>query len=287
MSKIITASCYKEEYLQIHKPQPLVDHYIEQVISSVMANNWHEKRFDDSVYENFSYELLSWVKHIPNVSLKGLDNFPYVNIINGCTQFIDNLYMQSKIQTFSNDYRYHQRLNLSKQVYSIEDLIPQIPLIVSMPFPAIGDVLPDMVDLLDYCLHKDIPVHIDSAWITCSNNLYFDFDHPAIQSIGMSLSKGLGLGWNRIGIRLSRDATSDSVTLMNSHNMNNRALVLIGLEFLKKIDPGHLWHKHQANYYKICRDFKLAPTNSIHLALKDGQPVGVSPLLRYLELYEM
>lgn len=65
--------------------------------------------------------------------------------------------------------------------------------------------------------------------------------------------------------------------------MNNRALAMIGLHFIRNLTPDHLWSTHTDRYYKVCKDFDLTPTNSIYLALQDGQPVGVSPLIRYLE----
>jgi hypothetical protein len=124
---------------------------------------------------------------------------------------------------------------------------------------------------------------VDGAWLTCCRGINFDLLHPSIKSVGISLSKGLGLGWNRIGLRWTRQAKADSVTIMNDFRMNNRALVMIGLHFLRNLEPDYLWNKHGANYYKVCADFALTPTQSIYLALRNGQPVGVSPLLRYLE----
>jgi hypothetical protein len=70
---------------------------------------------------------------------------------------------------------------------------------------------------------------------------------------------------------------------MNDFHMNNRALTMIGLHFIRKLPADYLWLTHGERYYKICRDFNLLPTRSIHLALKNSQPVGVSTLIRYLE----
>jgi hypothetical protein len=58
---------------------------------------------------------------------------------------------------------------------------------------------------------------------------------------------------------------------------------MIGLHFLRNLPPDYLWDTHGENYNKVCKDFNLTPTKSIHLALRNGQPVGISPLLRYLE----
>jgi hypothetical protein len=123
---------------------------------------------------------------------------------------------------------------------------------------------------------------VDGAWLTCCRGIDFDLSHPSIKSVAVSLSKGLGLGWNRIGLRWTRQPGADSVTIMNDFNMNLRAPAMIGLHFLRNLSPDYLWNKYGEVYYKICKDFDLTPTNSIYLALRNNQPVGLSPLIRYV-----
>jgi hypothetical protein len=152
-----------------------------------------------------------------------------------------------------------------------------------MPFPSIGAPHQDMEEILRECKIKNIAVHIDGAWISCCRDIDFDFSHDSIRSVGVSLSKGLGLGWNRIGLRWTRQPKPDSVTIMNDFHMNNRALSMIGLHFIRNFTTDYLWNTHGDRYYKVCKDFNLQPTNSVYLALQEGVPVGVSPLIRYLE----
>jgi hypothetical protein len=281
VNRIKIALTYSEEWLETDRPQPLSDNKLETLIQQVLGGNL-EKDITDQVYENFKSECQSWLVNSNLNTLQGFDAFLRKDIIIGCTQFIDNLYMQGPIQVLQGDYRYHERLNLAT-ISTAGSLISEMPLIVAMPFPNIGAPHEQMQDILEECRTKQIPVHIDGAWTSCCRDVHFDFGHPAIQSVGISLSKGLGLGWNRIGLRWTRQSKVDSITIMNDFRMNNRALVMIGLHFLRNLEPDYLWNKHGANYYKVCADFALTPTQSIYLALRNGQPVGVSPLLRYLE----
>lgn len=281
MKRIKQALDYNESFLETERPQPLSDLTIEQLIQDVLSGSL-DKDISDHVYTNFKYEMTNWLLAGRLNNLQGFDSFNRVDIINGCTQFIDNLYMQGPVQVLRGDYRYHERLGLA-YVKDVGSLIPDIPLIVAMPFPSIGAPHQDMEEILNECLAKKIPVHIDGAWISCCRDITFDFNHVSIQSVGISLSKGLGLGWNRIGLRWIRDNKQDSITIMNDFNMNNRALVMIGLHFIRNLSPDYLWNTHGNRYYKICKDFNLTPTNSIYLALRNGHPVGVSPLIRYLE----
>lgn len=281
MERLKIAASYSDEFLEIDRPQPLSDNKIDLAIQDVLSGKL-DKDITDSVYTNFKEESSKWIFGSTLNKLTGIDSFERIDIINGCTQFIDNLYMQGPVQVLRNDYRYHERLGLA-YVKDVGSLIPDIPLIIAMPFPSIGAPHQDMEEILEESRLKNIHVHIDGAWITCCRGIGFDFNHGAIRSVGISLSKGLGLGWNRIGLRWTRQPKPDSVTIMNDFRMNNRALSMIGLHFVKNFPSDYLWKTHGGRYYKVCEDFGLTPTNSIYLALRDGIPVGVSPLIRYLE----
>jgi len=280
------APSYSDEWLETDRPQPLVDNLIENLVQDVLAGNL-DKDITDNVYSNFKKEMPEWIFSSKLNRLIGLENFNRIDIINGCTQFIDTVYMKGPVQTFEGDYRYHARLN-SDIVYCVPGYLQSnLPLIIAMPFPSTGDVHRQMKNILDECLLKEIPVHIDGAWYTTCQDIEFDANHPAICSIGISLSKGLGLGWNRIGLRWTRNSNTDAITIMNDFNMNLRAPAMVGLHFIRNLPIDYLWKTHGDRYYKICNDFNLTPTKSIYIAIRDGQhPVGVSPLIRYLENHE-
>lgn len=274
-----TSISYSSEYLQVDKPQPLIDNHLEQLTNNVLSGKFSSEYIE---YSDFIVECSNWIEGTHLNTLIKLDEYTHKDITIGCTQYIDNLYMQGLVQTVAGDYRYHNRLGLSN-IKDVGCLIPCVPLIIAMPFPSTGDIHNNMTELLDECVKKDISVHIDGAWISCCRNIVFDFSHPSIKSVGISLSKGLGLGWNRVGIRYTKEPLNDSIGIMNKFNMNNRALITIAKYFMDNTQPDYLWLQHGENYSKVCKDFNLTETNSIYLALRDNQPVGVSPLLRYLE----
>jgi hypothetical protein len=150
-----------------------------------------------------------------------------------------------------------------------------------MPFPYYGDVHPNMYQILDKCHELKIPVHVDSAWISCIRDIEFNFDHPAIQTFGISLSKG-GIGGNRIGVRFARKKPEGAITIMNDFHMNQQPLLYIGLRFMQDFGPEYFWKKYESKYYKVCKDFDLKPTKTVHLAIENDKPVGVKSLLRAL-----
>lgn len=282
MMRYKIAPSYTVDYLETERPQPLTDNKIEQLIQDVLSGKL-DKDITDKVYTSFKKETTDWLLASKLNNLVGLDEYSSVDIINGCTQFIDSIYMKGPVQILEGDYRYHSRLNPDLCCSVPGYLQKDLPLIIAMPFPSTGDIHNQMASILDEAQDKGVSVHIDGAWFTCCREINFDVSHPAIKSVAISLSKGLGLGWNRIGLRWTRQTTADSITIMNDFQMNLRATVMIGLHFLRNLPPDYLWQRHGDRYYKICKDFNLIPTRSVYLALRDGHPVGVSPLIRYLE----
>lgn len=282
MGRIKIATEYAEQHLEVDRPQTLSDNKIESLINEVLDGKL-DKTITDKVYSDFELYTQDRIFNSRLNRLTGIESFNRVDITMGCTQFIDTLYMNQSLQVLAGDYRYHQRLNPAL-LYSVPGyLIPNKPLIIAMPFPSLGDVHKQMKEILDECLDKQIKVHIDGAWVSCSRNIVFDFRHAAIESVAFSLSKGYGLGWNRIGLRYKRDSKPDAITLMNDYHMNNRALVLVANHFMRNLPIDYIWNTHKHRYEKVCADFNLAPTNSIHIAMRNNQPVGVAPLIRYLE----
>jgi len=283
MERVRIAPKYDAEWLEVERPQPLCDNYLESLFTDT-ATGFNGIKPDHSlaIHEQFKEKATKFIFGSTLNTLSGIDTFSFVGIMAGCTQFIDNLYMQGPVQVLRGDYRYHERLGLA-YVKDVGSLIPDIPLIVSMPFPSIGASHHDMEEILHECKIKNIAVHIDSAWISCCRDITFDFDHVAIRSVGISLSKGLGLGWNRIGLRWTKEQTSDSITIMNDFHMQNRMPTMVANYVLDHVSSDYLWTKYSELNSKICKDFELIPSKAIHMAFKqDGTYVGLSPLIRHL-----
>ena len=268
---------YTTEWLQFDRPQPMYSSKINKFYDKFYQHNpVHTPDLDQKFKDTF----VQWLNNHKYSTFAGLDAFPRLDIINGCTQFIDDLYQRcGTLQTFENDYKYHWRLNNDLVYATVDTLDPTKELLIAMPFPFYGDVHPDMQEILDAAYEKNIPVHIDGAWISCIRDIEFNFDHPAIQTIGISLSKG-GMGGNRIGLRFARKTPKGAITIMNDFNMNSQALVSMGIKFMEDLGPEYFWNIYGEAYKTVLNDFDLEPTKAIHLARKDSKPVGVRSLLR-------
>lgn len=294
MSIITVPESYSETYIETHKCRPFVDKLQEQLILDVGKTHYYpldnsfsvaqvNKTID--IFDSFKTSFTDYITSSKLNSIVGLDKSLRSDIIIGCTQYIDDLHIRyPDIQVLTHEYNYHVRLKPNLIPCTVDTMCANIPLIISIPFSYYGGTHPDMSTILDRCVELNIPVHLDGAWITASKNIHIDFSHPAIVSLGISLSKGLGLsGWNRIGIRYTKDISEDSITVMNDHLQIPSVLVLVGSYFIKNVAIDHLWNTHGQNHYKICSDFNLNTTDTIHMATKDNKILGICNLLRYLE----
>lgn len=270
---------YTEEWLQYERPQPMYDGEINKFYDRFYKDN---PVHNGNLFEDFKEEFIKYLDGHHMNNLSGYKAFEFKDICVGCTQFIDDLYQRcgtNGIQILENDYKYHWRLNPDIEYVTVDTLDPKRELIIAMPFPYGGDVHPRMQEILDTCLERNIPVHIDGAWITCCRDITFDFSHPAVTTFCISLSKG-GMGGNRIALRFARQRPKGAITIMNDFNMNCQSLVHMGIKYMQDLGPEFFWNKYEDKYYQVCKDFNLTPTKAIHLATKDGKPVGVRPLLR-------
>lgn len=272
---------YTRAWLQYDRPQPMYSSHINKFYDDFYKwNPVHTGELDDQFKSGFD----DWMNNHTLSTWRGLNAFPRRDIINGCTQFIDDIYQRigKKVVTFEDDYKYHWRLNQEIEYATVDSIKHGRELIIAMPFPFYGDVHPNMDQILDAALAEGVPVHIDGAWISCIRDMDFNFDHPAIHTVGISLSKG-GMGGNRIGVRYARKTPEGAVTIMNDFNMNSQALVSMGIKFMAELGPEYFWKEYADEYNQVCNDFDLQPTKAIHLAKKDGRPVGVRSLLRCLK----
>lgn len=263
----------------------MYDKEIHRFLTQCMKSGENFGNDPRSLMADFKQEVANWITTSRLNNVSGLEAFQGRDVITGCTQYLDDLHMTrgNRIVVFPDEYRYHERLyGDALRVVDVAGLRAGDELIIALPFPAFGDIHPEMDAILDRCQALAIPVHIDACWYGCSRDIRFDFDHPAIHSVGFSLSKALGLGGNRIGLRFARERWTGPVTIMNDFAMEPQALVWLGLKFVRHFGADFLQNKYGAAQAKVCADFGLVPTKAIHLAMTEHGPVGLRPLLRML-----
>ena len=275
---------YSKDLLQYERPQSMYDSEVHHYISELTKSGENFAENPDKLFQDFKDSFHKWIVDSQLYLAEGLEFFPSRDIILGVTHYLDDLHItKQQIVVLENEYKYHWRIfGNSLNVKNPSELETGDVLIISLPFCYCGDIHPEMETILQICISKQIPVHIDACWMGCCKDIQFNFNQACIQSVGFSLSKSLGLGANRIGVRYSKNRWRGPVSVMNDFNMTSQILVWMGLKFIHRFGSDFWQKKYGKAYEKICMDFNLTSTKAIHLAYDGASPVGVRPLLRAL-----
>ena len=247
-----------------------------------LKENWYNKSQIRVSNDTFVQLADEWFKSTRINNLHGWDLFPCADIILGCTHYIESIVMKygwDGFQVLPEDYAYYGLMG--KFGVEAGNLMPNVPLIISLPNWKYSDIRPEWADVLTECEKKNIDIHIDFAWITTAKGIEIDLGHPNIKSFAMSMSK-YNMEWNRIGLRWSKQRTMDSITIFNHYygNVNNGS-VSCGAYMLKNIPRDYVWDTYGTQYDHVCEKYNLIKTKLLHVARVPGNeyPNGIGHLL--------
>lgn len=259
---------WSEQLLIQNGLPPIADLKLQQLQSNIITGYLCDTAPDP--YTRFSDVATQFFTRSKRYQLSGIEQFAHQDIIMGCNHFIDNLIMKhglAGLQIFEHDYRYYQRLWPNIQFAQLGALVPEKPVLIAAPVPGYLDLHPQWVEILAECEIKNIPVHLDASWLGAATDIDLDLSSSAIRSVCMSLSKGLGMGWNRIGLRWSREHDeTDGISIYNRFNMIPESLVRNGIVAMGQVGPDYLWDTYGDRHKEICRALKLRPSKIIHAA---------------------
>jgi len=241
--------------------------------------------------QTFLTKIDEWIRGHKRVKYIGLDTFDRRDAILGTTHQLDELHLihGQRICVYKGEYKYHRRLTnyKVKEIKSYKEIQPGNVFVVSYPSCITTGYHDEMDELLDHCELHGVPVHIDGAWFGQVRNFEFDITHNAIKSVSVSLSKALGMGSQRIGIRYMK--TEDlpdppgPIQIMNDFNYANVSDMWIGVKMMEHFGVDIWWSNYEEYYTKVCKDFGLTESNSFHVAWdKEGHQAGIRTALRML-----
>lgn len=232
-----------------------------------------------------------WIRLHKHIQYHGLDTFTRRDAILGTTHQLDELHQLhgKHIAVYRGEYKYHRRLTdfTVKEITHYSELNTGDVFIASYPSCITTGYHKDFDKLLDYCYNKQIPVHVDGAWFGQCRNFEFDVSHPAVQSVSVSLSKALGMGSQRIGIRYTKEKTVGPISIMNDFAYCNVSDMWLGVEAMNHFGPDYWWANYGDLYSKVCKDFNLTESNSIHVGWhveenEKPRQLGIRTPLRFL-----
>lgn len=240
---------------------PLQDSYLAE-----LKDSWYTQPQKDIEHETFVAKADEWFRSTKINNVQGWNKFPCIDVIMGCTHFIESLASKHKwnIQILGREYAYYSVMG--KQSTKQGELVPGVPLIVSMPNYFYGN-RPDWEMVLNECEAKGIDIHIDCAWITAAKDWSFDFDHPNIKSFAMSMSK-YNFTWNRIGLRWSRQRSMDSCTLISVQRKYNELTTACGSFMMDNLPRDYGWNTYGEKNKEIAKKLGMDQTMFFY-TLKD------------------
>lgn len=259
---------WSKEQLITDRLPPVFDKKLQQLQHQIINGQLSDTAADP--YTRFRTAAAKFFTSSQRYQLQGIEQFVHHDIIMGCNHFIDNLIMQhgvSGLQIFEHDYKYYQRLCPGITFAQVNKLIPGKPVLIAAPIPGYLDLHPQWAEIVAECENKNIPMHLDASWLGAATDIVLDLESPAIRSVCMSLSKGLGMHWNRVGLRWSRDQDpTDSISIYNRFDMIPESLVRNGMVAMSQVEPDYLWNTYGDRHREICRALKLRPSKIIHAA---------------------
>lgn len=241
--------------------------------------------------KHFLVEIDSWINQHRHAKYKNLEGMQYRDAILGTTHQLDELHMLhgNNIRVLPGEYKYHRRLTNFKvnEIKHYLELKHGDVFVVSYPSCITTGTHVDFDKLLDHCAEQKVPVHIDGAWFGQCRRFYFDVSHPAVSSLSVSISKAYGMGSQRIGIRYAKERPIGPISIMNDFDYCNVSDMWIGVEMMKHYGPDYWWNYYGHLYTKVCKDFSLEESNSIHVAWSADEHgrkhyVGIRTPLRFL-----
>lgn len=259
---------WSKEQLITDRLPPVFDKKLQQLQHQIINGQLSDTASDP--YTRFRTAAAKFFTSSQRYQLQGIEQFVHHDITMGCNHFIDNLIMQhgvSGLQIFEHDYKYYQRLCPGITFAQVNKLIPGKPVLIAAPIPGYLDLHPQWAEIVAECENKNIPMHLDASWLGAATDIVLDLGSPAIRSVCMSLSKGLGMHWNRVGLRWSRDQDpTDSISIYNRFDMIPESLVRNGMVAMSQVEPDYLWNTYGDRHREICRALKLRPSKIIHAA---------------------
>ncbi len=245
---------------------------------------WKEWLSEDTYFEckdEYLEKIDTWLHNTENNTLTGLDNFKTHDLIHGTTQAFDEAYYRHanrRLRIFRGEYAYHRRvfknhlfINNEQDEY-VDKLEANDWVIISVPFCGTGGEPPQHYEqVLDDALFLGIPVLIDCAWYGTCYDMNINLSHPAIHEVCFSLTKGLGIGNLRTGIRYSNYDSTDQNPIRQQNDYNHLPLgaAQIGIHMMETFHIDRIPDKYKQWQHDLCDVMGLKPANCIHIGMAD------------------
>lgn len=256
--------------------KPIRDDYVKEIISSIDAIdyspydqelNWRERSMP---IRQLREKFTEWSSPL----IKGLDQFPFMYIMNGNTDSLNLLFNTIKnIAWKKGDYSYYKHWHdaTGKPYQELESPTSVTDFLVTWPGYSMGDN-----SELDFALKCNASrLHLDCAYLGLVEPK--ELDASIFETASFSFSKTLAIPYNRISILFSKKEIPE-ISLLNKLGYVNLAGVKIANQLLKHISLSYWWDKYGGQQLKnLCATNNLTASKSILFAYENEKRIGLAP----------
>lgn len=259
------------------KHSAIYDPEFQKHLADAPWKEWLSKPGYFEVRHQYLADIHNWIMSSKMNEVKGLTRFKHRDMINGTTQAFDEAYHRysnRRLRILRGEYAYHKRV-VKDFVYLDDEQGNYIPLeendwvITSYPFCGNGGPTPHFGTIQDECLEKGLPLLLDCAWFGTCRDLTIDVYHPGITEVCFSLTKGIGLGNIRSGIRYSNYDDDYPIRQQNNYNHLPLGAAQIGIWQMKKFSADFIPQKYTMMYEHVCSMNNLLQTHCMMIAMLD------------------
>jgi len=255
----------------------IYDPEFQKHLTEAPWKDWLSKPGYFEVKHQYLADIHNWIMSSKRNTVKGLTRFKYRDMINGTTQAFDEAYYRysnRRLRILRGEYAYHKRV-VKDFVFLDDEDGNYVPLeendwvITSYPFCGNGSVPPHFEILQEDCLEKGVPLLLDCAWFGTCRDITIDVYHPAITEVCFSLTKGIGLGNIRSGIRYSNHEDDLPIRQQNNYNHLPLGAAQVGIWQMQKFSADFIPNKYEKMYEHVCIMNGLKQTNCMMIAMLD------------------
>jgi len=257
----------------------IYDPEFQKHLADAPWKEWLSKPGYFEVRHQYLADIHNWVMSSKRNTVKGLTRFKYRDMINGTTQAFDEAYYRyskRRLRILRGEYAYHKRV-VKDFVFLDDENGNYIPVedndwvITSYPFCGNGTMPPHFDQLQDDCLEKNVPLLLDCAWFGTCKDVTIDVYHPAVTEVCFSLTKGIGLGNIRSGIRYSDYDDDLPIRQQNNYNHLPLGAAQVGIWQMQKFSSDYIPDKYEKIYEHVCFANNLQQTNCMMIAMLDKE----------------
>lgn len=250
------------------------NHVITEFINYTLVNNFQEQTQRADIVETFLDNYTNWLSNSKLNELTGFEQFKHKTFANGTTEVFDKWYIRQKnrrLRIFRGEYMYHyatyRNLDMPYKWLEDEPLRENDHVIISLPFADSGNIRHETMSILNSAVLLNVPVLIDAAYLGLTHKLEFDFSHPAIDTIAVSLSKAFPISHLRVGMRLMREDYDDGLDIYHHTGYQNRWGAALGNALITNynIDYNPICYEHWQRFK--CDEMNLQQSKTILFGL--------------------